>query len=38
VIGLIGWLALAVVVTSAALSPLHPAVLGLIFGPVILGR
>jgi hypothetical protein len=37
VIGLGGWLALAVVVAAAVLSPLHPAVLGLIFGPVILG-
>jgi hypothetical protein len=34
---LTGWLALAVVVAAAALPPLHPAVLGLIFGPVILG-
>jgi hypothetical protein len=37
VTGLAGWFALAVVVAGAALPPLHPAVLGLIFGPVVLG-
>lgn len=37
VAGLTGWLALAVVVAAAAFSPLHPAVFGLIGGPVVVG-
>lgn len=37
VAGLTGWLALAVAVAGAAFSPLHPVVLGLIAGPVVLG-